>query len=143
MLQKPAKIKEKIACFFEKLYSKDDFVRPTLDGIDFPVIQDDLKSRLERDFEEEEIGTALSKCVGDKAPGPDGFNFTFIKSARDVPKEDFGHMLSEFHSRGKLNKEINATFICLIPKVPHPAALQDFRPISLVGCIYKLLSDFG
>ena len=52
-------------------------------------------------------------------------------------------MLSEFHSRGNFNKEINATFICPIPKVPKLAVLKGFRPISLVGCIYKLLSkDF-
>ena len=81
MLHKPAEIKEEIVSFFESLYCKDDFVRPTLDGIDFLVIQDDLKSCLERDFEDEEIGTALSECAGDKAPGPDGFNFSFIKSA--------------------------------------------------------------
>ena len=50
-------------------------------------------------------------------------------------------MLSEFHQRGKLNRETNATFLCLIPKVPNPIIdLKDFRPISLVGCIYKLLS---
>ena len=48
-------------------------------------------------------------------------------------------MLSEFNSRGRLNKEINATFICLVPKVPNPTVLH-FRPISLVQSIYKLLS---
>ena len=109
MLHKPAEIKEEIACFFESLYSKDDFVRATLDGIDFLVIQDDLKSRLERNFEDYEISTALSNCVGDKAPRPDGFNFTFIKFSWDVLKKDFCRMLSEFHSRNKLNKEINAS----------------------------------
>ena len=49
-------------------------------------------------------------------------------------------MLSEFHQRGKLNREINATLLCLIPRVLNPIDLKDFRPISLVGCIYKLLS---
>lgn len=50
-------------------------------------------------------------------------------------------MLSEFHSRGKFHKEISATFICLIPIAPNPAILKDFKPISFVGCIYKLLSN--
>lgn len=49
-------------------------------------------------------------------------------------------MLSKFHRRGKLNKEINATFLALIPKVPNPVELREFKPISLVGCIYKLLA---
>ena len=35
VLQEPTKMKEKVARFFENLYSREDFVRPTLDGIVF------------------------------------------------------------------------------------------------------------
>jgi hypothetical protein len=48
--------------------------------------------------------------------------------------------LTEFHKNGKLVKGINSTFIALIPKKDNPAKLNDFRPISLVGCAYKVLS---
>ena len=136
------KIKEGIAQFFKKLYSNEYMVRPTLDGIEFHLIQEDLTVWLEREFAEEEISKALPDCVGEKAPGLEGFNFTFIKAALDMLKEDLCRMLSKFHRRGRLNKEITATFLCLIPKVQNPVVL-DFRPISLVGCIYKFLSDFG
>jgi hypothetical protein len=46
----------------------------------------------------------------------------------------------EFHRNGKLTKGINSTFIALIPKVSSPQYLNDFRPISLVGCMYKVLA---
>lgn len=49
-------------------------------------------------------------------------------------------MLSEIHQRGRLNRVINSIFLCLITKVPNLVDLKDFRPISLVGCIYKLLA---
>ena len=49
-------------------------------------------------------------------------------------------MLSEFHRGGRLHKEINATFLTLVPKVPNPVDLKDFGPISLVSCVYKLLA---
>jgi hypothetical protein len=39
-----------------------------------------------------------------------------------------------------LSRGINSTFIALIPKVDNPHRLNDFRPIALVRCLYKILS---
>lgn len=41
---------------------------------------------------------------------------------------------------GKLVRGLNAGFISLIPKVPCPQEVVDFRPISLIGSVYKLVS---
>ena len=30
--------------------------------------------------------------------------------------------------------------IALVPKVPDPQNLNDFRPISLIGCVYKIMA---
>jgi len=46
----------------------------------------------------------------------------------------------EFHRNGKLSKGINSTFIELILKVTSPQRLNGYRPISLVGCLYKVLA---
>ena len=35
---------------------------------------------------------------------------------------------------------MNATFIALIPKKIDASNIRDFRPISLVGSLYKILS---
>lgn len=48
--------------------------------------------------------------------------------------------MTEFHRNGKLTKGVNSTFIALISKVTSPQTLNDFRPISLVGCMYKVLA---
>lgn len=114
-------------------------VKLSLEGVVFPEIEVNLKVWLERDFEEE-VSIALVDCAGDKALGPDDFNFIFVKVAWAIIKDDFCCIVSEFQQWGKLSKEINSTFLRLIPKVLNPMALKDFRPISLVGCIYKLLS---
>lgn len=53
----------------------------------------------------------------------------------------FCEMLAEFYSRGKLNKETNTTFLTLVPKVPNPMELREFKPISFVGCACKLLAN--
>ena len=48
----------------------------------------------------------------------------------------------EFHRNGKLTKDVNSTFIALILKVHSPQRFNDFRPISLVGCLYKVVAKF-
>lgn len=42
--------------------------------IDNPL---EMQTWLEREFEEKEVAKALMEC-GNKAPGPDDFNFAFI-----------------------------------------------------------------
>jgi hypothetical protein len=49
-------------------------------------------------------------------------------------------VFSEFHAEGKFEKSLNALFISLILKMPGAIDLKDFRPISLVGRIYKILA---
>lgn len=48
--------------------------------------------------------------------------------------------LNDFHRNGKLTKGVNSMFIAFIPKVESPQRLADYRPISLVGCLYKVLA---
>ena len=83
---------------------------------------------------------AVWDCDNFKSPGPDGISFGFIKFFWDMLKGDVMRFLVEFHRNGKLAKGINSTFIALIPKVDSPQSMNDFRPISLVGCMYKILA---
>ena len=48
--------------------------------------------------------------------------------------------IRSFQSKGFIPTDSNASFITLVPKKDHPTNLNDFRPISLVGCVYKILS---
>lgn len=45
----------------------------------------------------------------------------------------------EFHDHGRFVKSLNATFLVLIPKKGGAKDLRDFRPISLMGGLYKWL----
>ena len=46
----------------------------------------------------------------------------------------------EFYGHSKFVKSLNATFMILIPKKVGAKDLRDFRPISLVGSLYKWLA---
>jgi hypothetical protein len=45
-----------------------------------------------------------------------------------------------FHQYGTFAKSLNATFVVLIPKKAGAIEIKNFRPISLVGSMYKIIS---
>ncbi|KAK3230491.1 hypothetical protein Dsin_002372 [Dipteronia sinensis] len=51
------------------------------------------------------------------------------------------NFMKDFHEDGSIVKELNYSFITLIPKIGNPETIKDFRPISLVGSMYKILTN--
>lgn len=49
-------------------------------------------------------------------------------------------VMHEFHSHGRLVKGSNSSFIVLIPKKDGACDLNHFRPISLIGSLYKVIT---
>jgi hypothetical protein len=49
-------------------------------------------------------------------------------------------VFSEFHEFGSFQRSLNATFLTLIPKKVNAVEIRDFRPISLVSSVYKILA---
>ena len=92
---------------------------------------------LERPFTEDEIHVALMEMNGDKAPGSDGFTLAFWQSCWEFIKEEIIEMFKEFYEHSSFLKSLNNTFLVLIPKKCGVEDLGDFRPISLLGGLYK------
>jgi hypothetical protein len=69
-----------------------------------------------------------------------GFTAAFFQKCCDFLKTDIMDVFAEFHARGKFEKSFNATFVSLIPKKTGAMDVRDFRPISLAGGIYKIIS---
>lgn len=44
-----------------------------------------------------------------------------------------------FHEHSVLERSLSAMFLALVPKKGRANDIDDFRPISLVGSLYKLL----
>ncbi|XP_059669320.1 uncharacterized protein LOC132314474 [Cornus florida] len=124
-----------IASFYQQLYTETLDRRPTLDGLPFNTISALDRDSIEIPFTEEKV---LS-CNGDKALGPDGFTMRFFKESWEVVREEVMSTFQDFYSHGTFEKSLNATFIALIPK-GGASDIKDFRPISLIGCMYKLIA---
>ena len=111
-----------------------------MEGLEFDRIGDVERVWLERKFEREEILQVVRDLEGDKAPGPDGFTMAFYHLCWRVVEKDVLAVFEEFFQHCKFEKSLNATFIALIPKKNDASKIRDFRPISLVGSVYKILS---
>ena len=96
---------------------------------------------LEKPFTQEEIDDVVKNLPTDKSPGPDGFNNEFLKNCWDIIKADVIELIMAFHA-GNVNLEsINSSFITLVPKKEVPLSPNDFRPISLLNGVLKIITN--
>ena len=77
---------------------------------------------------------------GGKAPSPYDFPMAFFQACWDVIKLDLMEIFQVFFERGQFEKSLNATFISLIPKKSDAVEVKYFRPISLIGGVYKIIA---
>jgi hypothetical protein len=136
----PDTISNHIVNFYESLFSEPLSWRPRVDNLEFDVLSTDEVSSLEEPFEEREVREVIKGMDRDKALGLDGFSLAFFQDCWEVVKGDFMEVFTDFRAQGKFVKSINSTFISFIPKIHGAKEIKDFRPISLVGGIYKIIA---
>lgn len=136
----PSRIKSEAASFFKGIFIEEFQKRPTFENLQFNQLSADQAANLIKPFSYEEIEEAVKSCSSDKAPGSDGFNFKFIKNAWDIVKHDIYELVQAFWKSSQLPRGSNTAFIALLPKIPKPLNFKDYRPISMVGCIYKVIA---
>ncbi|XP_018435427.2 uncharacterized protein LOC108807663 [Raphanus sativus] len=100
----------------------------------------DLETQLIEIPSEEIIRDTVFRLPRNKAPGPDGFTAEFYTSSWELVGSDVITAVKDFFLSFNLPRQVNATVVALIPKVPGAASLTDFRPISLCNTIYKVIS---
>ncbi|RVW79819.1 hypothetical protein CK203_047621 [Vitis vinifera] len=96
---------------FQHLLSDSDDWCPSLDGLVFKRLVGEEAARLEEAFSDEEVVFTLFDLSGNKASGSNGYSLAFWQSSWEFVKEEGG-----------------------------VEDLRDFRPISLVGGLCKLLA---
>lgn len=55
-------------------------------------------------------------------------------------KNDIIQLMEEFYEKGKIVTSLNSSFIILIPKKEMSSALEDYRPVSLINSVYKIIA---
>ncbi|KAL6347778.1 hypothetical protein AAG906_026307 [Vitis piasezkii] len=114
-LSKEEELKEGIGSYFKSMFEDPIVRRPEVESGLFNTLDSLDNDILEGQFLIEEVLRALSDLGGDKAPRPSGFTLAFWKSCWPVVG-------------GEVMQKEGASDV------------QDYRPISLVGSLYKIIA---
>eukprot|EP00253_Pinus_taeda_P032607 PITA_32607 len=87
-----------------------------------------------------ELEATLKWFKKDKSPGLDGWTIEFYLAFFDTLGNDLLQIVEDSRRRGRISSAIKSTFIALIPKSNAPLFFDDFRPISLCNCLYKIIA---
>lgn len=139
-LEDPRRVKGVVGKHFRKLYAKktSNLVELPDDLFENRISEADGEM-LTRPFTEDEIWQAVWDCEGTKSAGPDGFSLEFYRVCWDTVKEDLMQVFVDFHANGRIARGCNSSYIALIPKKEGATTLNHFRPISLIGSLYKIV----
>ncbi|GJY18718.1 RNA-directed DNA polymerase, eukaryota [Tanacetum coccineum] len=88
----------------------------------------------------DEIKNVVWECGKNKSLGPDGFSFEFFCKFWNLIDQEVVAVVSEFLSTGKFPHGCNSSFIALIPKIQDVKVVKDYRLISLIGSMYKIIA---
>lgn len=104
----------------------------------YPRMEDLIE--LGEPFTELEIECAVRQLAPNKASGPDGLPSEFIKTSWPLIKEEMNEIFDAFfHNRLDLSC-INKANMVFVPKKEKPEDVGDFRPISIINLVPKLIS---
>ena len=114
--------------------------KPTLDLKELGIQAVDLAEQ-DLIFSEEEVWGMVKEMPSDMAPGPDGFTGAFFKSCWSIIKVDVMLAISRFSNLHASHLHwLNTADVALIPKKHGAEDISDYRPISLIHSIAKLLA---
>nr|GFC16416.1 RNA-directed DNA polymerase, eukaryota, reverse transcriptase zinc-binding domain protein [Tanacetum cinerariifolium] len=134
------KVKKEFRDHFSKRFCKPGLRNVNIQMTFSNQIFIDQKRDLEGEVTNDEIKKAVWDCGTDKAPGPDGFTFGFYRKFWYLIDNDVCDAVRFFFKNDNIPNGCNSSFIALIPKIPDANMVKDFRPISLVGMVYKIIA---
>ncbi|GJS50115.1 RNA-directed DNA polymerase, eukaryota [Tanacetum coccineum] len=115
-VDEPKDVKKEFFDYFSKRFSKPGNRRAKI-CMEFPNrLNSDQIHDLEAEVSKDEVKRAVWECGTDKAPGPDGFTFGFFRHFWYLVEKD------------------------VIDAIPDANVVKDFRPISLIGSLYKIIA---
>lgn len=139
-LSEPEKIKQAFFEYYAEFFRSRGENLLDIGLLNLPRLPEEEKKSLVKNISKQEIKLALESMADDKAPGPDGLNARSYKFLWPFLAPKLEEFISSFHKYAQIPAGLNSSFVVLIPKIPNPIMVKDFRPISLINTSIKILT---
>jgi len=132
--------------FYAKLYTSDATAPGTREAQEecwksVPVkVSLAMNERLIQDLSLKDITEAIRALPKGRTPGHDGISMEFFQEFETEIAPTLLHACSAMLRTGATSPFINKGIITLIPKSGDRAKLNNWRPITLLGTLYKILA---
>ncbi|XP_013589602.1 PREDICTED: uncharacterized protein LOC106298041 [Brassica oleracea var. oleracea] len=87
-----------------------------------------------------EIQKVMFRLNPNKAPGPDRLTSGFYKAAWGTVGSEVSTSIQQFFTSTFLPSTANATILTLVPKFPGASLITEFRSITCLNTVYKVIS---
>jgi hypothetical protein len=121
----------------------EDFLGPEIVGrqdVSRRKIPDLLKNDYEQHLSKEELDAAVVAMRNKSAGGPDGLSVNFVKRYWHFFRDPLCKYASYCVQNGTLTDSFKCVAIKLIPKKGDLSCIKNWRPISLLNVLYKVIS---
>jgi hypothetical protein len=131
---------------YAKLYASDAHLLETLEAqtecwSSVPKkVTSNMNEDLTREFTTKEVLEAIRALPKGKAPGHDGIPMEFFHELAEEVAPSLLSAFTEILNSGAASAYINKGTITLIPKTGDRTKLSNWRPITLLGSVYKILA---
>jgi len=103
-------------------------------------LSDAEKVRLDAQLSVQELEIALEGANKNSAAGIDGISTKFISRYWELFKYPLHKYALRCFEKGMLTQSFKSAMVKLIPKKGDGHDISKWRPISLLGCMYKIIS---
>jgi hypothetical protein len=144
-----------ITTYYRKLFTRNENVteinnetiRNFLGGeiADCSVVKNSKLTEVEKNlingnFSVQELDAAVRDSSSATASGPDGIGNACIKKIWPYIRIPLTNYANCCHTKGVLTDNFRTASIKLIPKKGDKSKIENWRPISLLNCLYKIIS---
>ena len=132
--------------FYEQLYAKDEEVELNSAAREdcFQFIQqtvtEEHNAELLQPLTMKEVTEAMKQLPGGKSLGVDSIPAEFYQEMWEDIEVDIFNFVSESMQQCFLVDELNISKIALLPKSEDRVRIQNYRPISLLNTLYKIVA---